>query len=95
MDGVRRREFLKGFPLFGAGAALGLNALSEAGETPKARKLSGADVGPLVFSCNSGTCNSGSLDVACYSGDTSTVPPTCAFGGLTIVCNTGTCNVGT
>jgi hypothetical protein len=91
---VRRREFLKKVPLFGAGAALGLNALSEAGEVPKARKLSGADVGPLVFSCNSGACNSGSLSTACYSGDTSTVPPTCTYGGPTIVCNTGTCNVG-
>ena len=65
MDGVKRREFLKGFPLFGAGAVLGLNALSEAGETPKARKLSGADVGGSVYSayCNAGACNAGYI---CY-----------------------------
>jgi hypothetical protein len=67
MDGVRRREFLKRVPLFGAGAALGLNALSEAGEVPKARKLSGKDVGP--FGCNVGDCNTGGCNAGtCNSG---------------------------
>jgi hypothetical protein len=68
MDGVRRREFLKKVPLFGAGAALGLNALSEAGEVPKARKLSGKDVGPYAY-CNVGrmTCNAGDGG-ACNAG---------------------------
>ena len=75
MDGVKRREFLKKVPLFGAGAVLGLNALSEAGETPKARKLSGEDVGPSAY-CNVGetVCNTGSEGV-CNAG--------------TIYCNVG------
>jgi len=79
---MRRREFLKRVPLFGAGAVLGLNALSEAGETPKARKLSGADAGP--FGCNVGGCARGAV---CNAGDNTG----CNIGTW---CDSGACNTG-
>ncbi|MCD6505720.1 hypothetical protein J7M22_03750 [Candidatus Poribacteria bacterium] len=74
-----RRDFLKKIPLFGAGLALGLSALAETDETPKARKIAGWDVKPLTI-CNygGGICNQGV--VACNIGD-------CNDGSIT--CNTG------
>jgi hypothetical protein len=78
-DGVRRREFLKRVPLFGAGAALGLNALSEAGEVPKARKLSGADIG--IF----GYCNTGTTEIECNTG----AGGICNTGTTRTYCNVG------
>ena len=67
-----RRDFLKKIPLFGAGLALGLSALAETDETPKARKLAGERVEPQAVVCNAGTCNSGYYDpryrIVCNAG---------------------------
>jgi hypothetical protein len=45
----------------------GLNALSDAGETPKARKFSGEDAGP--FGCNVGDCNAGGCSIGTCSAE--------------------------
>lgn len=65
-------------PLFGAGLALGLSALAETDETPKARKIVGEEPSPTAtYDCNtgSGTCNVG--QATCESG---TISPG-SYGG--------------
>ena len=92
---MKRKDFLKKIPLFGAGLVLGLSALADMGETPKGRKIAGGEVNPCVYSCNTGTCNSGEAQWWCASGDDSTFPPTCNSGSyIGQLCNEGTCNSG-
>ena len=91
---VGRRDFLKKIPLFGAGLALGLSALADVGETPKARKLAGGDIVEPEATCSTGSCNVGDVWYGCNTGDASTDPPTCNSGTKGTICNTGTCNVG-
>ena len=89
-----RREFLRKIPLFGAGLALGLSALADAGEAPKARKLVGGDIEPEAI-CATGSCNTGFVTYTCNTGDTSKDPPTCNSGArYGSACAVGTCNVG-
>mgnify|MGYP000089880996 CR=1 FL=1 len=79
MDKVKRREFLKGVPLFGAGVSLGLTALAEADDAPKARKLSGENVEPSAY------CNTGTIETECNTG----AGGTCNAGTTLISCNVG------
>ena len=71
-------------PLFGAGLALGLSALAETDETPKARKIAGEEPSPTAtYDCNTGAgiCNVGLA--TCKSG---TISPD---GGGRPACDSG------